>query len=159
MATFKDCEGHQWTIRVTSGHLLDLKDRHGIDLRDAFKPEAADNSLVAVFGDLEKFGQVMWFFCEDQARKLGLDERQFAYRFDGETADAAATALSEAVLTFSHPRNADKATAAFRAKRDQISDVMGKAWDQVANSPISGNGAANSAGAPESTPVPSASAS
>jgi hypothetical protein len=114
---------------------------------------------LQVFADLEKFGQVMWFFCEGQAKKVGLDATAFAYRFDGPTVDAAATALSEAVLTFSHPRTAEKAEAAFRAKKDQVTAVMGKAWDMVAASPISGNGAAKSEGEPASIPDPSASVS
>lgn len=160
MATFTDCEGTTWTIRITSGHLRDLKERHGIDLRDAFRPTAEENSLVAVFGDEEKFGQVMWFFLEDQAAKLNLDPRAFAYRFDGPTRDAAATALSEEILAFSHPRNADKAKAAFRAKKDEVNDVMGKAWDEVGRKSLtSGNGAAKLADGSESTVAPSASAS
>jgi hypothetical protein len=158
LAKFKDRENKEWAVDVTAGHLKPLREDFGIDLRDALKPE--DNSLAAVLSDPEKFGQVLWVFCGPQAEKAGIGPEDFAFRFDGETIERAATALWQAVWDFFRPRTGDKAATAFRTGLAKMTAGTNEAWDKVNEFLTSKSFAGNSEGRPGSAttePTPSAS--
>lgn len=158
MATFKDCEGKVWTIRITSGHYLRILDELKIDLKDAIK-EDPKPFAEKVFGDVRTYGELLWILCEAQAEKDGMTPEQFAFRFDGETNEAAMAALWEALISFSQPRAGAKAGEWFRKglnlRGDAINDALSKMTDSLTLESLSGNSAASSA----STPAHSASAS
>lgn len=158
MAKFKDREGKEWSIDITIGHLKALREDFGIDLRTALKPD--DTTFAEkVLADLEQLGRVLWVFCGPQAEKAGLDEEAFAFRFDGETVERAATALWQALWDFSRPRTGERAASLFRKGLDQIASGTNDALDKMSESPIWNNLAGNSAGLSASTPVRSHSAS
>ena len=157
MAKFKDGNGDEWEIRITAGHLRPLREDFGIDLRDTLKP--GESTLVNILGDPEQFMRVVYSLCEPQVEKRGLTPEQFAYRFDGDTLEAAAVALFGAINDFFRVRTGEKAAATFRTGLTKTSDAVNAVWDKAAESLTSSNGALNSAEPSASTPGPSPSAS
>ena len=63
MARFTDCEGRDWQLRITLGHLAPLRDA-GFSV--------VDPGCFAKIDDPDLLGKVLWLLCEDQAadRKL-----------------------------------------------------------------------------------------
>lgn len=157
MAKFVDSAGDEWEVRITAGHLRPLREDFGVDLRDALKPD--DNSFAEALGDPEKFMQVVYSLCDEQARKRGLSPAAFAYRFDGETVENAGVALFGAVQDFFRPRTGEKAGNAFRTGLTKVSDAANSAWDKLPEYLTSNSGASRSAAESPSTPDPSPSAS
>lgn len=70
----------------------------GINLDDILDdPEAFTRLLFAKPG---KLVQLVWMFCEDQAAKKGVAEENFGRLFDGDTLEAAVSAVVDAVIGF-----------------------------------------------------------
>lgn len=157
MSKFADRMGHEWTVEITSGHLKPLRRDFGIDLRDALKSEGEKNSLAEAIGDPEKFEQMLWVLCGDQATAAGIEPEDFAYRFNGEATRNAALAVWEATLDFFQGGKAAKNGAtAFRNGMDQAEEMLGRAWQIAADSLNSNDSAENSEAVLASTHPPTA---
>jgi hypothetical protein len=152
LSKFKDADGKEWEVRVTVGHLRPLREL-GMDLKEFVKEGAEAGLADLLFGDPERFGQIMWVLCGAQAEKVGLTPEDFACRLDGESLDRAAVALVEGVVGFFRPgtgakvaavvrRGMDKATARAVEKMGSLTDAD---IDRLLDSPTSKNGASNSA--------------
>lgn len=96
MARFTDCEGREWELRITRGHLAKLREA-GFDLNAAAKDPAAFSAL----DDPETFGRVLWVLCERQAAARDLTPEEFAGGLDGPASFSALDALEAAYLDFS----------------------------------------------------------
>lgn len=134
MATFKDREGKQWTVEVTHGHVKPLRDECGLDLQDVLKEGEANplaGLLVKMYGDPEQFGRLMWVICGRDAERANISPEDFAYRFNGQVMEDAATAVYEAVFEYFPPlrKAAKKAATAFREMMNQVTDAATKKVD------------------------------
>lgn len=158
MAKFKTKDGKEWQVEITVGHLKDLKADCGIDMRDALK---ADGGTVAeAVGDPDKFGQLIWLLCGEQAEKAGLTPEQFVHLFNGEVHRSSVAAIWQATFDFFQgPKAAEKAVSAFRAGTERADELMGEAWDKAKESLISNLSAGKLPVSSPSTPDPLLSAS
>ena len=157
MAKFKDKTGREWEIEVTRGHLKRLRIDHQIDLRDALKDKREGNSVAEAIGDDERFGQLMWVFCEEQAESAGIEPEKFAYLFNGDVTRDATAAIWEAIFDFFHGgRAAKKAGAAFQRGMERADQTLATVWEKAGDGLISKSSVENSAAVQASTPIATA---
>lgn len=155
MSKFADKTGQEWAVEITHGHLKALKRDCGIDLRDALKTDAENNTVAEAIGDSDKFGQLLWILCGEQARAAGIDPEAFAYRFDGNATRAAVAAIWEAVWDFFQgSKPAKKAAEAFAKAAAQTTSKLETAWEKAGNSLASGSSDGTSGASAGSTPAP-----
>ena len=100
--TFTDSTGHEWRLpAISTGLIDDMKEQIDVD----FDVVLIDHvRFMELLFNVRTIGKVLWFLLEKQAEALTLTPRDFAYRIDGPTAEAASTALMESLADFS-PRS------------------------------------------------------
>lgn len=99
MAGFKDAAGRDWIVRVDYGAVERVLEIAGIKLLSIFEPGGAKS-----IADPLVMLRVIWALCQPQAEKLGVSAEQFKQGLDGDSAEAAGTAIQEAVINFSPSR-------------------------------------------------------
>ena len=139
MKTFTDTTNRTWTISLTLGTAMTVKDKLGIDL---LSPEEGDPPLLTRLGTDEMFlGQVLLALLEPQFEAHKVTAEQVRNSFDGQTLLAAQKAFYEELVDFFRNRGrADRskavatqmkiieaATAAIEAKIDgmDIAQMIG----------------------------------
>ena len=111
MKTFTDAAGRTWSISLTLGTALYVKDKLGVDL---LQPEVGDPPLLTRLGTDEMLlGEVLCALLEDQFEKHGLREADVKKSFDGATLLAAQDAFYAELIDFFRNRGrTDRSTAA-----------------------------------------------
>lgn len=140
VATFSDCLGREWVLRLTLGDIPRVKDatakdgRPGIDLNAVLTDATALGRLV--YSDPDTLGRVLWVLVEKQADRLGVTPEGFADGFDGETLARCGDALAEAVTDFFLPRQAATVKAGLPATLAAIDQAVAAAvTEQMAPRP------------------------
>ena len=110
MKTFTDAAGRTWTISLTLGNAMRVKDALGIDL---LQPEAGDPPLLTRLGTDEMFlGEVICCLLAGQFEAHQVNEQDVRDAFDGNTLLAAQKAFYEELVDFFHQRGrTDRARA------------------------------------------------
>ncbi len=110
MRIFKDSKGREWSISLTLGSAMMIKDRLGLDL---LQPEMGDPPVLTRIGTDEMLlGEVICAFLSDQFGKYDLDEQGVKAAFDGETLLAAQKAFYGELADFFRNRGrADRVKA------------------------------------------------
>lgn len=113
MSTFKDAAGREWSIRLTVGSAMAVRDRLDVDL---LQPEVGDPPLLTRLGTDELFlGEVLCVLLEDQFEKQGLSETDVKKSFDGKTLlDAQDAFYAELIDFFQNRGRTDRSTASAR---------------------------------------------
>lgn len=97
MATFKDGNGKEWSIKMTVGLAEDLRDEVGFDFVSAlFDPQKAYTIIGELYQELPKFFDVLAFACEIPEE----DRRPFLRGMGGEEVANAFEALDQAFTDF-----------------------------------------------------------
>ncbi len=117
MKTFTDAAGRTWSISLTLGSAMAVKDRLKVDL---LQPEVGYPPLLTRLGTDEiLLGEVLCALLEDQFENHNVTAADVRRAFDGKTLLAAQTAFYEELIDFFRSRGrADRATAA--AKQQAI---------------------------------------
>jgi hypothetical protein len=146
MASFKDTEGREWTIRFTARRLTQLREMLGYSVSIVSTPDGlAEWRGPEVAYNPDKFGDVLALLLGDQFEKAKVTREQFEDAFDEEVYRKAGTAFQDALLGFS-----------------LVPDALRKvfaAGDETRTRPpssISSNGVTNSPDVPGSTPATTA---
>ncbi|MCD4823211.1 MAG: hypothetical protein K8S55_01275 [Phycisphaerae bacterium] len=110
MKTFTDAAGRTWTINLTLGTAMAVKDKLDIDL---LQPEAGDPPLLTRLGTDEiLLGEVLCALLEDQFEAHKVTAADVRNAFDGQTILAAQKAFYEELVDFFQSRGrADRAKA------------------------------------------------
>lgn len=95
MAEFTDRAGRRWQIRITVGHLIELRDLWAL----ATDPADAASGVAELADNVGKLATVLATLCDDQITREGLTPLEFAERLDF---PAALVALQQAILDFFH---------------------------------------------------------
>ncbi len=116
MRTFTDTANRTWTIRLTLGTAMQVRDKLGIDL---LAPEAGDPPLLTrLASDEMLLGEVLCALIEDQFEKYNLTAEDVKFAFDGNTLMAAQRAFYEELIDFFQNRGrADRAKAVMAQMR------------------------------------------
>ena len=124
MKTFTDAAGRTWTISLTLGTAMRVKDTIGVDL---LQPEAGDPPLLTRLGTDEMLlGEVICALLAGQFETHGVTEQQVRDAFDGNTLLAAQKAFYEELVDFFRGRGrADRAKAV--AAQARVIDAAVKA--------------------------------
>ena len=110
MQTFKDSAGRNWTVSLTLGTAMHVRDKLGVDL---LQPEAGDPPLITRIGTDEiLLGEILCALLEDQFEANKVTEADVRNSFDGATILAAQKAFYEELVTFFQSRGrTDRANA------------------------------------------------
>lgn len=96
--SFKDTEGRDWHLSVTTWHLKAVRDRTGVHLGklldDGLRP------FRELVGDPIAFVDVLYVLCQEQADKRGVTDQEFGRALGGDVLEAAGLAFEEAYLLF-----------------------------------------------------------
>ncbi|NIA06906.1 MAG: hypothetical protein GWP14_04575 [Actinobacteria bacterium] len=110
MKTFNDVSGRTWTISLTLGTAMAVKDKLNIDL---LTPEQGDPPLLTRLGTDEIFlGEVLCALLESQFEAHNVTAEDVRNSFDGQTLLAAQKAFYEELVDFFQSRGrADRSKA------------------------------------------------
>ena len=95
MAIFKDTKGDAWTITITVGAAIKLRDELGLDVQ-TFIDERSE-TLEAMLSDSWKIVEILGLLLPEQIKRRNLTDEQFFERLEGSTLDDATIAFLEAV--------------------------------------------------------------
>lgn len=152
MAKFKTKDGKTWEVDFEVPQLSALRKDCEIDLRDAMKP--GGDSVVTALGDPDKFGQLIWIACGEQAEAAGHTPESFVKLFNGKAFRDASAAIWEAIFDFYQgPIAGEKAGRAMQMGMTAMDEKLGEVWDQAGASLISKLSAGNSPAPAALTPA------
>lgn len=153
MAQFTDRHGNDWRVDIIHGDIETLRKAHGICPR--IDDAQFDRTLQVVFGDLDRFGALLYSLCREQIEERGLSPESFARCFTAETFDVAAEAVLEAFADFSQ-RSRGARQALRRKLKGMLADLDREMEMRTEQRLSTSSGSAGSAAAlSASTPVPS----
>jgi len=102
MKAFVDKAGRNWTITLTLGTAMTVKEQLGIDL---LQPEAGDPPLLTRLGTDEMLlGEVLCAMLQQQFEAQGVTAEDVRNGFDGQTLLAAQRAFYEELIDFFQSR-------------------------------------------------------
>jgi len=110
MKAFTDRAGRSWTITLTLGTAMNVKEQLGVDL---LQPEAGDPPLLTRLGTDEMLlGEVLCAMLQQQFETQGVTAEEVRNGFDGQTLLAAQKAFYEELIDFFQSRGrTDRAKA------------------------------------------------
>jgi len=110
MKAFTDRAGRSWTITLTLGTAMTVKEQLGVDL---LQPEAGDPPLLTRLGTDEMLlGEVLCAMLQQQFETQGVTVEEVRNGFDGQTFLAAQKAFYEELIDFFRSRGrTDRAKA------------------------------------------------
>ncbi len=110
MKAFTDRAGRSWTITLTLGTAMTVKEQLGVDL---LQPEAGDPPLLTRLGTDEMLlGEVLCAMLQQQFETQGVTAEEVRNGFDGQTLLAAQKAFYEELIDFFQSRGrTDRAKA------------------------------------------------
>jgi len=155
--TFKDAAGRTWTLSITIGTAMRVKDKLEVHL---LRPDEGRPPLLTRLALDEMFlAEVLCCLLEDQFEAHKVTERDVQMAFDGETLLAAQTALYDELASFFLSRGRRHVTKAVRKQQAVIEKATALAEtkidaidvDQLTRGAMSGSSPAAS----DSTPDPS----
>ena len=98
MKTFVDTAGRAWTLSLTLGSAMRVKDTLGVDL---LQPEVGEPPLLTRLGtDEMMLGEVICSLLAGQFEACSVTEQQVREAFDGKTLLAAQKAFYEELVDF-----------------------------------------------------------
>ena len=102
MQVFKDNAGRDWSLSLTIGNAMRVRDRLGVDL---LQPEVGEPPLLTQLGTDEMLlAQVIAALLESQFELLKIDATQVYQCFDGPTFGRAHEAFYKELIDFFHQR-------------------------------------------------------
>ena len=110
MKAFTDRAGRSWTVTLTLGTAMTVKEQLGVDL---LQPEAGDPPLLTRLGTDEMLlGEVLCAMLQQQFETQGVTAEEVRNGFDGQTLLAAQKAFYEELIDFFQSRGrTDRAKA------------------------------------------------
>lgn len=155
MKRFADAHGRTWTLSITLGSAMRVKDALGIDL---LQPEAGDPPLLTRLGTDEMLlGEVLCALMQDQFDAHDLTPEQVRDSFDGETLCAAQSAFYEDMIDFFQQRGRlDRAKATAKQLsliQAAVAEIAAKVDAIDVDETIRGAMSGNSPETSESTPA------
>lgn len=122
MRTFTDAGGRTWTINLTLGTAMTVRDKLGIDLLQPEHPRNGDPAgqplLTSLGTDELLLGEVICCLLDDQFEKQNVTDADVRRAFDGRTLLAAQTAFYEELIDFFRSRGrTDRARAVEKQKQ------------------------------------------
>ena len=118
MQTFKDSNNRVWSITLTIGTAMKIKEKLGIDL---LQPEIGDPPLITRLGTDELLlAEVLAALLEDQFAAHKFDSQQVYECFDGPTFARAHEAFYKELIDFFHQRGRDDRARAVEKQKAMI---------------------------------------
>ena len=100
MATFKDCEGKNWTVKITVETIRQVRDALGVNLLDVVSQKREDHLIDRLASDPVLLVDVLYVVCKEEADKAQIDSRAFGARLAGDAVADATNALLGSLSDF-----------------------------------------------------------
>lgn len=98
---FQDSTGDVWTLELSVGTLIDLKNKIGVDLDGLMqKPESLAETIMQTPA---KMGEILYILCEDEIKQRNITPEAFGKRLTRKVIDPATNAFIAAIFLF-YPR-------------------------------------------------------
>lgn len=126
MTDFKDSQGRIWTIKLTLGAAMRVRDRLGIDVLNPVKlaTDGDEPMLTRLAYDMLLVGQIVATLLEEQAKERGIDPVVLMDDFDGETCAAAHNAFLEEYERFFMGQKNERAISIVRLMRKVAEEAL-----------------------------------
>lgn len=137
MRKFCDLKGKEYSISLTVGSFRDFKDLIDVDLLSM-----SDAELAKTFEDIVTVIDLIYVSVKDQCDDAGISDRDFGYRLEGDSLDAAVEAFARAYADFSPPSkrkalhkfmDATKSVRdrAFAAMAEKAKELQSKSLEEI----------------------------
>lgn len=124
MARFSDNKGRPWTLAITHGDAIRVKqgtpaqvDLYGL-MGDKLK------GLAELMGNPVGLVEVVWILIEPAATKLGVTPEEFGFSLDGAALEAMSEAFYDALADFF--QKARPQLMKLKARGQEVADLMSK---------------------------------
>lgn len=157
MATFKDAEGREWSVRITTGGLTAVREATGVKIGDLLGSQLA--GFKALVSDIEQLVNVVWVLVRSQ--HPGVTDEQFGAALGGDAVEDLASAFYQAVVDFS-PRQSRRPLLAVMTKAAEVEAKAAELMmrkvaaidpEKMLSHPTSSGSAGSSPESPASTPA------
>lgn len=109
MATFKDENGKEWSVRLSTLMVNRVREDAGVNLMDVLSPgDDGELLLGKLVDDVFVLGSVLWVLVREQADSEGITPEQFADRLRGQSLEDAGNAILDALEDFLPPKKSSK---------------------------------------------------
>lgn len=105
MPSFVDASGREWSVTITVEEIAAVKEALDVHLTKIVDDDI--KKLFDLIADPIQCVDVLWVVCRSQAESRGIDQRQFAKGFSGESFEQAGRCLVRAVFGFFPPSRRD----------------------------------------------------
>jgi len=124
MNVFKDNAGREWTVAITVGSIMRVRETIDVDLLDL-----VDGKLIEkLLSDPILLCKIIYVVCQPDAEKRGVSGQQFFDAMSGDDIDQATKILIDELVSFS-PSPKDRAN--LRAIADKTNEAMDRGRDLV----------------------------
>jgi len=158
-ASFKDDLGREWVLRIDDSLARSIREAVGVNL---YNPEEQAKALQRMADEPGMLVDVVFLICERQCQHRKISDEEFGRGFTGDTFQAAATALVEAIVNFTPPPRRDVAkfamsmtTGAMETATETARQILQKTMEDAQTTLATcGPSAAKPPQSPELTPAP-----
>lgn len=124
MAKFKDAKGDEWSLNISAGGCMRVRDDCDFDMMDCIVGEG----LTKLAMDPVLLMKVAWALIAPQAKERDIEVEEFAdTRVEGETFGAITVALEEALVSFARSPALKRMLQTARAKSKEMEDAIAEA--------------------------------
>lgn len=133
MRTFKDNQGHEWTVEITVAAIKRVRGLAGVDLMEVL--EGSNGLIEKLVRDPVLLCDVIYAACKPQADERQVSDEAFGASMAGDAIEHATAALLEELVDFCpSPRdraNLGRVLKATREVMDKARDVVERRIDEL----------------------------
>jgi hypothetical protein len=129
MPSFVDASGREWTVTITVEEIAAVKEALDIHLTKLVDEDI--KKLFELIADPIECVNVLWVCCRSQAEARGIDQRQFAKGFAGESFEAGGRCLVRAVFGFFPPSRRDPLLRLVEKTEQALTIAMAQAAKKI----------------------------
>ena len=129
MPSFLDASGREWNVTITVEELAAVKDSLDVHLTKLVDEDIT--KLFALVADPIECVNVLWVICKSQAEARGIDQKQFARGFAGESFELAGRCLIRAVFNFFQPSRRDPLIRLVEKTEQAMDQAMAQAAKKI----------------------------
>lgn len=123
MASFKDDNGRDWSLRLDFAKVRQLRDSLSLDFVNF---DGVMSTFARIDADLSLLMATIAALTKAQREAAKIDDEAFESGFSGESFEAARVALEECVVNFSPPRERENLTKALAMQAAMRKELVGK---------------------------------
>jgi hypothetical protein len=155
VASFKDCNGQEWSVEFAFGHLKPMREKFGLDTKATVAQFSESFGLIII--DPEKQYELLIILCDRQIKERKLDPLAFALLLTSDVLQEMPSILASALASFppapifAGPKTAGQMAGAIRESMGAMDTTVSEKMREQLPSLISKLSAGKSGASVEST--------